>query len=80
MYTSNASTKCIVELYNKSDGSAITNSEVSTNETSETFVMTTVNFIDEFPTETIDLGVRVRSETDGVEVILTKPLLFLFRE
>ena len=34
MYTSNASTKCIVELYNKSDGSAITNSEVSTNETS----------------------------------------------
>ena len=80
MYTSDNSAKCIVELYNKSNGSVITNSEVSTNETSETFVTTTVNFIDEFPTEKIDLGVRVRSEIEEVNVTLTKPLLLLYRD
>lgn len=79
MYTSDPNTKCIVELFNKTDNTVIASSIITTNQTTETFVETTKNFVNEFPKKEIVLGMRVRTEKQGVYVSMVKPLLFLYR-
>lgn len=69
-----------VELYNSTDDVTILNSEIRERFTFENRVFVrSANLFDNFPETTIDLGIRVRSETNGVSVASGTPYLILYR-
>jgi len=76
--TSNISTNCILELYDFTNNTVIVNSIVSSNSTSEVWSVTTQNFLNNLPNETVDLGLRLTSD-NGANVIVKHPILFLYR-
>lgn len=72
LWTSDSGTTSFVELINDDTGEVIPNSILSTNSSSfRGDVLTTSNIYEGFPQEEITLGLRIRSENDGVSVYVT---------
>lgn len=67
MHTKNPNTKCIVELFNFTDGVSIENSTVESNKPGYNFHYSK-DIYEFLPAKRIDIGVRVRSEHNGVSV------------
>jgi len=67
MHTYDTNTKCIVELYNITDGLSIENSQIESNIPGYNFHYSK-NIFDFLPSKRIDLGVRIKSEHYGVGV------------
>lgn len=69
-----------VELYNATDDLSIDNSEVVSNLSKDARIyIRSANIFDELPNTRIDLGIRVRSETEGIFVGSGQPYLILYR-
>ena len=77
--SSEANNDCIVELYNVTDDVSIAQSVVQTNSTTPIWVDSD-NIINEFPAGEIDLGIKIRSQTDGVHVSCWRAVIFLYRD
>jgi hypothetical protein len=67
MHTNDPSTKCIVELFNITDGLTIENSLVESNMSGYNFHYS-MDIYDFLPAKRIDLGVRIKSEHDDIGV------------
>jgi hypothetical protein len=76
MHTNDPGTKCIVELYNKTDGISIENSLIESNMPGYNFHYSR-NIYDYLPSNRIDLGIRIKSEHDGV-VVYTGIVSYLY--
>lgn len=71
---------CIIELYDFSSNTVIAETLIQTNQTSLTFVENTVNFFDMLPTNSTDLGIKIRSSIEGIDVWCSNPRLTLSKE
>ena len=78
--TTNSSAFCIVELYDFSSNSVIAETLIQTNETSLALTETTVNFFGDLPKSTTNLGIKIRSSIEGIDVWCTNPRLTLLKE
>lgn len=67
MHTNDPNTKCIVELYNITDGLSIENSQIESNMPGYNFHYSQ-DIANYLPPERIDIGVRIKSEHQGVVV------------
>ena len=77
--TMDSQVECIVELYDKTNNKPIDNSKLISNATTLVWQTTTVNFINELPTETIDLGIYIKSRKEGTVVYMFEPTLIRYR-
>ncbi len=75
--TSDSSSNIIFDLYDITNDMVIENSEVRTNNTLETQLISS-NIFSEFPKQEIDLGLKIRSEVDGVNGDCRNTYLFLY--
>lgn len=76
--TTNASSTCMLELYDLTNSTVIASSQVSTSNTSDTWLSSTVNFIDNLPTSSIDYGLQLTS-SNGALVSVKNAELRLYR-
>jgi len=67
MHTHDLNTKCIVDLYNLTDGLSIENSQIESNMPGYNFHYSQ-DIYEFLPSERIDIGVRVKSEHAGIGV------------
>lgn len=65
--TGDSNNKAIVELYNKTDDEPIENSHIESNSTGYNYHYSK-DIYDDLPSKRIELGIRIKSETDGVAV------------
>lgn len=70
---------CMLDLINITDGEIITSSLIMTNSISDTWVESE-NFIDELPRKYINIGYRVRTDTQGILVSSQPGFLLLYRD
>jgi hypothetical protein len=75
--TANTATNCSLELYDVTNNAAISNSLISTNNTSETWVYSSTNFIADLPSGSVNLGLRLSSD-NGASVTVRNPRIFIF--
>lgn len=78
--TTDSSAFCIVELYDFSSNSVITQAQIQTSETSSVIKESTANFYGGLPQSTTNLGIRIRSSVEGVDVWCGNPKLTLSKE
>lgn len=71
---------CLVELYDITNDVSILNTLITSNSQEKEWVTTNMNFLDDLPNETIDLGIRIWTETEGTMAECSIPVLVLFRE
>jgi hypothetical protein len=64
LHSDNSNNKCIVELYNITDGISIENSQIESNSIGWDFYYSE-NIYNYLPSKTIDIGVRIKSENNG---------------
>ncbi len=77
--SANGANNCFVELYDLTNDVPISQSTVQTNSTTVVWV-DTINIFSQFPDEEITLGVRIRSEINGIQVRCRRVALFLYRD
>jgi hypothetical protein len=70
----------IVELYDITKNEVINNSLVKSNTTVLKWITTTTNFISDFPNGSFDLGIRMKSETEGIGGQCMIPMLMIYRK
>ncbi|HMG90769.1 MAG TPA: hypothetical protein VK589_11945 [Chryseolinea sp.] len=86
IWTSDANTNCLVELYNVTDNIPISGSLLSTNSTVDYYAenLGVYVFSDDIknglPNKEITLGLRLRSETEGVTVSIQRAHLFIYKK
>jgi hypothetical protein len=77
--TSNGHVWCIVELYDNTNLEPIKNSRIESIAMSPVWQTTDINFIDELPSDPIDLAISIKSSQEGTEVSLKEPTLIIYR-
>jgi hypothetical protein len=80
LYTTDVNVKSMVELYDITNNKVINNTLLTSNSLTYELKTTTLNFIDQFPKSPIKLGCRIRSETDGKTIVVSKIVLKLYRK
>ncbi|PKH50820.1 hypothetical protein CXF68_09025 [Tenacibaculum sp. Bg11-29] len=78
--SSDSSASCIIELYDFTSETVISEAIIQTNETSSTFIETTVNFFNELPTSSTNLGIKIKSSVEGIDVWCSNPRLILSKK
>jgi len=77
--SSDSNTDCIIDLYNWTDNVVIPGSEIRSNSTTPVWASSS-NIFNELPNKEISLALRMRSENQGIHVVIEQALLFLFRD
>lgn len=73
------STTCLLELYDKTNSLAINGSQISSNSQEFELVTSTGNLLNEFPDQTIDLTIRIRTTVNGNYARCHSVFLILYR-
>ena len=76
--TDNSSSRAFASLYNITDGEMISNSEVSTNNTTWTIIESS-DLLKSFPDKEISVCTQIKSEDGSTDASITTAYLFLYR-
>lgn len=79
MRSNHADARCIVDLYNSTDGALISGSALSTRSTSWVWVESP-NLVGSFPDKEVTLTIRLRTSQQGVTAWFDDAFLFLYRD
>lgn len=74
-----ASTTCLLELYDQTNSLTINGSQISSNSQEFELVTSTGNLLNEFPDETIDLTIKIRTTVNGNYARCHSVFLILYR-
>jgi len=81
LYTGNANVKAFVELYDQTNNKVIKNTTLSTNATtSNTYITTTINFLNDLPKGPINLNCNIRTEQAGTLATIYLPMLKIYKK
>jgi hypothetical protein len=82
IYTTDASSKAFIELFDETNNKVIPNTTLSTNSTSYELKTTTVNFLKDMPKMPITLNFRVRIEKTAANLaaVIYLPVLKIYKK
>jgi hypothetical protein len=81
--TLNTQVPCVVELYDITNNKVINNSKIETNSMTDEWRTTSKNLINEFPKETIKLGIRLTSKSSfsyETSVSYSSAMIIIYRK
>lgn len=78
--TSDAEVSCIVELYDITNSKVIANTSLTSRSTEWEWQTTSVNFIGDLPVGAITLGLRMKSQNEGIYVNYFLPMITIYRK
>ena len=78
--TSDATAKCFVELYDKTNNKPLSNTLFSSNSKTYELKTSTVNLLNSFPKSPINLGCRFRGEKNGPMFQISEPTIKIYKK
>jgi len=80
IWSSQKDNECIVDLYNLTDNQVIPRSQIKTSSTDfQGLYIYSQDIKDNFPDKEIELGLRIKSQTEGVYVSIYRAHIFIYK-
>lgn len=79
LQTTDLSVTCTVDLYDRTNNAVINNTTLTSNSTTGELKATSVNFLNNLPQSSINLGIQVKSGLEGTVVSYYIPMITIYR-